>query len=807
MEKLPSFLEPIVRLGEGLASLIPILPAIPYRSLLMVAAAVSCTGGAISSLWILLTGQGPPNPADRVRRGDELARKAQYASALEVFVSVNQYARASQMALKLGRTDEAISLALEGKDFLAAGKLLASLQCWQDAAQAFDQANRPVEAGEHWERAGRLDLAAERYQKSGNLRKLESALTRLGKHQEVAELYAAEYEKLSSLLGANPQPKQVEQARTVALHAAEAYVRSKDYKKASDIYIRSGQTLKAAQCLEQVGDLVRASDLYQQAGKQEDAARMLIRAGRYELAADIYDEMGRSEEIPKLLELAGKPKEGRAFAARLALERNDTKEAAELFAMAGEVREAAPLLEQLGEYNRAAPLYAEGNLHAEAAVCFEKAGMSEPAAVQFELAHNYFDAGRMAEMTGQIDRAISFFQRVSKDAPEYSRAAHALGRLFARRGAHQLAIAKLREICKDMEPDRERIGAYYDFAIAMEAAGDFRQAAILYDKILSIDFHYQDVLARKKNLERLNERPRPEPTKVSLTDVATGTQAHETISGASPTAVFHPRQGAIFSERYELERQIGSGAMGVVWLGKDRKLGRPVAIKFPPPYQYARNEDEEMFFREARLAARLAHPHIVGIYDVGKYLNMLFLVMEYVDGVNLRQLLDRGTVLAVPVVCKIGIQVTDALAYAHGHQIVHRDIKSANLLLTKDQVVKVGDFGLARVLEGVEMASTRAVGSPLYMAPEQIQGGTFDHRIDLYALGIVLYELLVGKPPFTEGEVAYHHLHTPPKPLDQLRQGIPGELQGIVSKLLEKNPATRYGTAAEVQVALELLSL
>lgn len=262
--------------------------------------------------------------------------------------------------------------------------------------------------------------------------------------------------------------------------------------------------------------------------------------------------------------------------------------------------------------------------------------------------------------------------------------------------------------------------------------------------------------------------------------------------------------------RYEILAEIGRGSMGVVYKARDPIIDRIVAIKIINAGLVARGAGgfEERFFREARSAGRLNHPNIVTIYDAGKAGAVPYIAMELLDGRSLRELLDSGERLPLVRVLDIGLQAVRGLAYAHDHGIVHRDVKPANLILLRNGLVKLTDFGIARVLSAEATMSGEVVGSPKYMSPEQIRGGDIDGRTDIFALGALLYELLTGVSPF-EAEslsaIMYKVLeHTPPPP-SRLNAEVPAELDAIIARMLARDVAERYPDGHAIERELRSL--
>ncbi|MEB2343545.1 MAG: serine/threonine-protein kinase [Deltaproteobacteria bacterium] len=259
--------------------------------------------------------------------------------------------------------------------------------------------------------------------------------------------------------------------------------------------------------------------------------------------------------------------------------------------------------------------------------------------------------------------------------------------------------------------------------------------------------------------------------------------------------------------RYELLAEIGRGGMGVVYRARDRRLDRIVALKRLPESMETRPRAVQLLLREARSAARLNHPHIVTVYDVDHEDGAYFLTMEYLEGQPLSSLLARRGRFPAAEVAWLGRQAAAGLGYAHERGIVHRDVKTANLFLTRGRIVKVMDFGLAKVIDAVRRRATRIGGTPDYMAPEQTLGLEVDGRADLYALGATLHELLTGRVLFEEGDAMRHHRETPPPDPRERAPGTPAALAELVLELLAKEPRGRPGSAAEVAERLRAIEL
>ncbi|HWL41835.1 MAG TPA: Stk1 family PASTA domain-containing Ser/Thr kinase [Ilumatobacter sp.] len=258
----------------------------------------------------------------------------------------------------------------------------------------------------------------------------------------------------------------------------------------------------------------------------------------------------------------------------------------------------------------------------------------------------------------------------------------------------------------------------------------------------------------------------------------------------------------VINDRYEIHKRVGRGGMADVFLARDRLLDRQVAIKVLFPEFAVDPNFVERFRREAQAAANLSHPNIVSVYDWGKYEGTYFIAMEYVHGRTLAEILKTNTRLTPKQGAEIASEVAAALGFAHEGGLAHRDIKPANILIGSNGQVKVADFGIARAMNSATESNLTQAGSVMgtasYFSPEQAQGAQPDPRSDLYSLGIVMYEMIAGRAPFT-GEnpvaIAYKQVHDQPTPLNKLVDGVPRAFEAIVAKLLAKDPKLRYPSA------------
>jgi eukaryotic-like serine/threonine-protein kinase len=341
-----------------------------------------------------------------------------------------------------------------------------------------------------------------------------------------------------------------------------------------------------------------------------------------------------------------------------------------------------------------------------------------------------------------------------------------------------------------------------NLALDFERKRQFNKAQAVYEHMAAHDKTYKDVQAKLNRVKNLSET-------VILGGGSTHPGGTLLLDGG---AVEKPMLG-----RYQVDKELGKGAMGVVYLGKDPKIGRVVAIKTMALSQEFEGEELEdarqRFFREAETAGRLQHQNIVTIFDAGEEHDLAYIAMEFLKGRDLVEYCKGGSLLPVPTVLSIVARVAEALDYAHRQNVVHRDIKPANIMYElQSDTVKVTDFGIARITDSSKTKTGLVLGTPSFMSPEQLAGKKVDGRSDLYSLGVMLFQLLTGVLPFrgdSMAELMYKIANDAAPDIRVIRKELPAGLGLVVALALRKQPEARFQTglqfAAELRAVMQEL--
>ncbi len=750
------------------------------------------------------------------RRGDAAGAAAMYAQAGDkrraytLYRNGRAWREAAQTAIELGLEKEAASLLRKagGHHLTEAGRLYRRIG-EPETAQRCDQ-----ELAEWLANRGHLDEAIEAWLRAGEpLRAARTAHVALSERRL--------------------QPSHA------AYHAAwRAAAATRDHALLAQLCELSGQWVKAAQAWRAAGESSRAAENFRRAGHLDEAAREKTAAGRplesirlrmqhlaqmrerldgmtggadglapetrqlqlamaQESSALVValDELGMVEEAVEVLCIADRIEE--AIERRAAS--GHPEAAAELARESQRWELAAPLLERLHRWAEAADIYELGGDLAGAARCAEQAGEDERALAIYRsigrtdaaarcLAH----IGRLEDglvelhREGLLDQALQLLHAHPGPVPDIPDVVLDMAEHAYRRGDRTQAVACLRRAVLGVALRPGRLEPAVALARLLLEGGEVDIALAQLQRVLEIDYSFEP--ARDLYQEAIAAQTSSTPAD---TLAARGT-------GTAPSLPNRPE------ERYAILNELGRGGMGVVYRALDARLERDVAIKVlrtTSPEEAARLE------QEAKAAATLNHPGIVTVFDFEAGFGGYFIVMEYVPGEALDRLLRTDPQRVARNLGAILFRLADAVAYAHQHNVIHRDLKPGNVLLAPDGKVKVLDFGIAARLDREAGIAPGVCGTPFYMAPEQIRGEAPTPASDVYAFGATAFHLSTGRPPFARGNVIEAHLsQVPPDPLE-IAPGLDPELAGLILRCLAKDPRARFASATALRDALRPFAL
>ncbi len=704
-----------------------------------------------------------------------------YDEAADYFIEAGEFVRAAEIRHDQNRFVESAELHLQGENFEAAGSIFGQQEEWAKAADCYLKCGHKSVAAEMFEKAGNFREAAHCYRETDFMRHAAAMYVKCQDWRLAAQCLETVFVEEGG--GSSHDPKRAAEIAKLVRQAGKLFLKAEEPEKALEIFVRGGCAAEAGEVSWLLGDHAAAADHFRQAGEVERAAEALREAGQVEDASRILGQhlrdAGESERAAGLLEEAGEYMEagdlyrsleryedaGRCYEAH-----NGFAQAAEMFQLAGDRERAGDAFERAGRFT-------------EAAECFALAGKPAREAELLEMAGDFLRAGETYHQHELDEEAIIALQKVPHEDVDFPRAAAILGEIFAARGQLRVAITKLQQAIGDAELTRESVESHYRLGSIYHDDGKFREAVEIFEKVLAFDYRYADVEQRLAAARaKLAEGKAP------------AKQGGEAAEGAAVVGADRSED----SHRYKIIGELGRGGMGIVYKAQDTKLDRLVAFKVLPQAFTENPQAIQNFMREAQAAAKLNHPNIVTVYDTGEQQGHYYIAMEYVEGTTLKEILRRRGPISPSGVLHVLMQISEALAYAHEKKVVHRDIKPANAMWTRDKKAKLMDFGLAKVVEEARNHTTVVAGTPYYMSPEQTLGKNVDHRTDIYSLGVAVFEMATGTVPFKEGNIPYHHVHTAPPTVHDLRPDLPETLSHIVDRCLQKDPANRYQSAREI---------
>jgi tetratricopeptide (TPR) repeat protein len=757
-----------------------------------------------------------------------LARKNPDRALARKLRSRGDHRGAAQLFLKAGNTAKALKLFKLAEDWEGAADAATQLGQYRTAADCLRSAG-----GHHLTEASRL------YHRAGDTeaaricsREMGTWLETQGRFDEAIDTWLRNSDIKRA---AHTARHALDKGRLRAGHGAfrsamRAAREAGDHTLLAQLFEMENAWEPAAREWQIVGNSAKAAAAFSRAGLLTEAAAAELAAGNTESSVrlrlnHLRDLYSRLEQQGVSRSIGGKS--GSALRDDAASETQNLlplleslgmlPEMIELLRATGQVDEAVSRLEASGQPGSAAELAREAYRWDLAAPILEAMARWGEAGDVYELAGNLEKAAMCAERAGEDERALGLYKSIGRTTD----AAHCLARL----GALQEALRSLHEenmldeafnlLCSFPGPVPDIPDIVLDLAAHKKATGKPEEAvACLQRAVLGVAlqpgrldpavalarelFELGDIDSSRAHLNRVlghdySYRP-AQALKVTLDAHPAGGDLSATLPAQSPQDAATPQmlEGAL---RYEIRHELGRGGMGVVYLARDTRLGRDVAIKV---LRTTSKEEAARLEQEAKVSATLNHPSIVTVYDFEAGFDGYFIAMELVRGEPLDKLNKTAPERIRSQLRPLLVKLAAALSYAHNHQVIHRDLKPANILLTDDGNIKILDFGIAARLDSEEGVSTGVCGTPFYMAPEQIRGEAPTPASDIYSLGATAFHLAAGRPPFSGGNVIEAHLESNPPDPREFAPHLPSDIATAILRCLAKNPRDRFPSCADL---------
>ncbi|HEY3174570.1 MAG TPA: protein kinase [Candidatus Polarisedimenticolia bacterium] len=727
------------------------------------------------------------------------------------------FSRAGDLCDMAGHPLDAIAYYVQGRHHLLAAQVASRIGEHAQAASYFSSGGDPAQAAEMYLKAGQKKKASMMYEKAGQYLKAADLEEKMTNYQQAAAYYemGGQIEKAAYLFaqtgdnvkGATLYEKLIAAGSHNAMDSGafnfeESRKRNARYARfAGILYMKAAQFSRAGPYLEEAGLFEQAVQAYRKSGRTDRAAALLIKLENYTEALKLVEEDPTAKVERRLLgelylraglfERAGEVflSEGLGFKAAECFESaGDLARAADLFIAEGELIRAGDLYAGIGRPRDAAQSYEKAKEFLNAGKMYEKAGLADEAVRVYVAAGRVFEAARIHMSRGSKSQAIRVLQQVRREDPDFGRASLMLGKLFSEQGLNAPAAEKFEHALRHLKEKDDQTKCLYHLALTYEQLGRVEEACKLYEKVLSVDYHHADVAERLKTLAQ-------QVGQTSSLEPSTSSQRQAVKDTMKMGATTSQGIAANISGRLEVTRKLGEGRYAVVFEAYDRVLQKKVAAKRYPPATSSTPDMVNRFLREAQKISELSHPNLVTVFGIGEDHEGRYILEEMVDARTLREILDEKIRIEPARVIEIATQICELLNYTHRKSIVHRDLRPENIFLCANDQVKVSDFGLKARMTDVTSLEGRSV---CYASPEMIRSERVDSGSDIYALGVILYEIVLGEPPFPPDTASFDHLNLPPPFPVKVDRLLPGFMKKIIARCLEKDRSRRYRSAAQI---------
>jgi len=691
---------------------------------------------------------------------------------------------------QLEQFDRAADMFMKADDWKRAAKMLVKTGKHGEAAKAYEQHGQKIDAAKLYFDAGQYDRAAQLYADVSYFPQAAKCYEKLGQYIKAAENYEQQWLAATAVGGGGLIASPSEREAKVALYAGQLY--------------------------EKGGSPDRAADLYKRAGLSREAAVLAAKEGRYRDAAEMLLKEEKLPEAAAMFEKAGDVRRAALLQGEIAFHQGDTAIAAEKFLAGGDNLRAAELFETVGNLEaaarsyeqsdaviqaanvylrahdklKAAELFERGGDFEQAAQLYEESGNQSKASALYEQSRRFYEAGKLAHVLGDSDRAIQLLQQVDGGHENYDAATLTLAQLFIQKNMPALAVDKLKRLIGEQQISSANLDHFYSLGLAYEKLGNDAEAVATFRKVLTERYGYKDVEQRIGHLS--GPRPAAAPAPAAPAPAAIPPPSAPPPPAPGPAAAAPRQASAASGSPIQLGEELGKGLLGTTYRGIDTRNQQPVVVKLLRAELLRDRLVVQQFLAEAQAARSLEHPSLVRLLGLVEIRGSKAAVTEYVEGFDLGAFLARNKRISIKQAIDLLTTLADAVGYAHERRLLHRDLKLTNILVGKAGKLKIAGFGLGAL-------RVRELGpADGYPSPEFLDGAPFGIRSDIYALGALIFHALTGQNPGVgEGPSANG---SPPR-LRQILPEAPESLDQILARCLMQDPAQRFGSTGELLAA------